>query len=48
MTVEFKKNNGTQSQVERPKSPTGTGPVEINRKPECEKKHIRRDGRKKK
>ncbi len=46
MTAEFKKNNPTPPQVERPLSPSVTKPPEINRKPENQKKHITSDGKK--
>lgn len=50
MTVEFReksnKDNGN-SKIEKPQSPSGPGkPAEPQRKPECEKKHIRQDGKK--
>jgi hypothetical protein len=47
---EFKKgqDNKDKKKVIKPKGPiNGTKPVEIPRKPECEKKHITQDGKRK-
>jgi len=44
----FVAENGkvTFLKVEIPQSPTPTKPIIPDRKPECQKKHIKRDGRK--
>ncbi len=48
MTTEFKKNNPTLSQIETPKPNNGSSkPAEIERKPECQKKHPTNDGKRK-
>jgi len=47
MTAEFKKNNQISPPIERPQSPNSTKPAGISRKPECQKKHITNDGKRK-